>query len=114
MLLNLSTLPAAEHAVLIRVRLSDDELGTIADDELVESIEDAIRAAIECRPSAGHWDGHEFGGGWAVVFCYGHDAMLLRDCVTDAILSIELDRQVHVYLDSEDSVVVLSPSQVDH
>lgn len=62
---------------MIRVRLSDDDLGTAADDEIVEHIETAILSALKLTESTARWDGHEFGGGWAVIFCYGRDVEAL-------------------------------------
>jgi hypothetical protein len=75
-----------EASVIISVRLKDDDLGTAADDRFVETLERAIREQLEVAPEIGYWDGHEFGGGWAAVFCYGKDGALLSDCVLGAIL----------------------------
>lgn len=99
------------HAVLVRVRLSDDDLGDIADDELVDRLDDAIRAAVERPPRVGYWDGHEFGCGWAVIFSYGRNAAALATRVTEALLPLERERTVHVIPgehapDSLDSVIV--------
>src|SRR5437016_68578 len=79
-----------KHAALIRIPLSDDELGTPEDDVLVERLEVALRTALNREPSAGTWDGHEFGGGWAVIFCYSNDAEALMNRTVEAILPFEL------------------------
>jgi len=103
-----------EHAFLIRVRLSDDELGTEADDEFVDYLEEAIRGALEHVQTPARWDGHEFGGGWAVIFCYGRDASALGTCITDAILELELKRDVQLYSESSAELVNLAPDVVNH
>jgi len=72
------------HAVLVRLRLSDNDLGTEADEKLVEYIECPIRAALDESPGLGVWDGHEFGGGRAVIFCYGHDGSILRETIEES------------------------------
>jgi hypothetical protein len=79
-----------EHAALIRIPLSDDDLGTADDDALVDCVEVAVCAALDREPRAGKWDGHEFGGGWAVIFCYGQDPAALFERVTEALLPFEL------------------------
>jgi len=45
---------------------------------------------LDREPQAGRWDGHEFGGGWAVIFCYGQNPVTLFDRVTEALLPFEL------------------------
>jgi hypothetical protein len=79
-----------EYSVLVRIRLSDDELGTRADDELVDGIESAVAGALDHPPRAGIFDGHEFGGGWATIFCYGRDGSVLTGRVIEAILPFDL------------------------
>ena len=101
-----------EHAYLIRVRLSDDDLGTAADDEIVELIETAIIGAL--LETTARWDGHEFGGGWAVIFCYGRDAVALGKCITDAFLELELKRDIQLYNDSSGQIVTLVSCAMDH
>jgi hypothetical protein len=85
-----------KHAVLIRVPLSDNDLGTAEDDALVDCLEIAIRTTLEREPRVGMWDGHEFGAGWAVIFCYGSDPSVLLDRVTEALLPLELPRAITV------------------
>lgn len=80
--------------VIVVVRLEDDDLGTDADDEYVDRLEVAIRDRLEAEPHLGYWDGHEFGGGWAAIFCYGNDAPAISDAVTKAILPFRLSRQL--------------------
>lgn len=103
-----------KHGVLVCIRLSDDDLGTAADDELVDAIDTAVRMAVERKPNVGYWDGHEFGDGWAVVFCYGKDAVALSERVVEALLPFDLDRTVQVVSETElipdtlDSLIMLN------
>jgi len=90
-----------EHAALIRIPLSDGELGTEADDSLVDRIEVAARAALGRKPLAGEWDGHEFGGGWAVIFCYGGDPHTLADRMIEALLPFELPSAATLALETK-------------
>lgn len=64
---------AAEHAVIVHLRLGDDEHGTVEERESVFRLEDRLEALIEAQ-GAGEFDGNEFGGGEAVLYCYGPDA----------------------------------------
>ena len=96
-----------EHGVLIRIQLSDSELGTTADDEFVDAIDNAIRAAVERAPRVGSWDGHEFGGGWAIVFCYGENATALSERVIEALLALDLERSVDVVVGTENVPMTL-------
>ena len=85
-----------DAAVIIGIRLEDDDLGTDADDRFVETLERAIRERLTPSPEIGYWDGHEFGSGWATIFCYGRDGALLSDCVLGAILPFHSSRQLCV------------------
>ena len=89
-------MPERDAVVIIGVRLEDDDLGTDADDRFVETLEGAIQERLTLSPEIGHWDGHEFGSGWATIFCYGRDGALLSDCVLGAILPFDSPRQLCV------------------
>lgn len=64
---------ADEHAVIVHLKLSDDRFGTEEERATVRVLEDALAAAIE-KANAGEFDGHEFGGGEAVLYAYGPHA----------------------------------------
>jgi len=74
-----------ENAVVVNIPLSDDHLGTTQDDALVEALDARIRTALE-GAAVGEWDGHEFGRGWARVFCYGPSANALFDVLANILL----------------------------
>jgi hypothetical protein len=61
-----------QEAVIIRIRLSDDELGDGAERMAAYEVEDRLIDTIP--PSLGEVDGHEFGGGFATIFVYGPSA----------------------------------------
>jgi hypothetical protein len=67
---------------------------------LVDRIEAAIRAALAQEPLAGEWDGHEFGGGWAVIYCYGRDPLPLLNRMAEALLPLELPPGVTLALET--------------
>ena len=102
----------SQACVIIAVRLEDDDLGTEADDRFVETIEQSIRDKLEVAPELGHWDGHEFGAGWATIFCYGKNGALLSDCVLGAILPFHSTRELCVTNDGprgpEDFMLLLA------
>jgi hypothetical protein len=77
------------EALLIRVRLSDDDLGSADDDDRVYALENAVESALADK-EAGHFDGHEFGGGWATIFCYGESATQLFEAAVPALLQAAL------------------------
>ena len=75
--------PAAEHAVITHLPLSDDAHGTAEERQAVFALEDRM---VEAAASVGgEHDGNEFGGGEAVLYAYGPDAdrlfEALRPCL---------------------------------
>ena len=76
--------PAPEHAVIARYQLSDDEFGGVEERESFFALEDRLIDAIAAA-RVGELDGHEFGGGEAVIYMYGPDGDRLFDSV-EAIL----------------------------
>jgi hypothetical protein len=78
-----------EHAVIVSIPLTDGDLGSSHDDKLVDKLEHTIREALD-DGYAGSWDGHEFGGGCAQIFCYGADGDLLFDALAGPLLAAVL------------------------
>lgn len=58
--------------VITHLPLSDDEFGTEEERESVYELEDRLEGAAAAV--GGDHDGHEFGGGEAVLYTYGPDA----------------------------------------
>ena len=77
--------PSDEHAVITHLPLSDDEYGTGEEREAVFALEDRVLEAAAAL--GGEHDGHEFGGGEAVLYTSGPDADALfeavRSCLAD-------------------------------
>lgn len=80
-----------EHAVLVHLVLSDDELGTEEEREAIYLLSDRLEEAIE-RHQAGEFDGNEFGGGGCVLFMYGPDADALFSSIEPIIRLSPLTR----------------------
>lgn len=68
-----------EHAVIAYLPFSEDEFGSSADREEVFALEDRLIEAAAAL--GGEHDGHEFGGGEAVLYTYGPDADELFEAV---------------------------------
>ena len=71
---------AEEHAVLIRVKLSDEGFGTPAERQVLHGIADKLERAVKSS-KAGEYDGDELGRGHCTLFLYGRDADKLFDVV---------------------------------
>lgn len=79
----------AEHAVLVYLKLSDDEFGEYEEREAAYEVEEALDAAV-ASGDAGEYDGHEFGGGYATLYLYGPDADRLAATVLDVLREREV------------------------
>jgi hypothetical protein len=62
-----------EHAVIVHLKLTDEDLGTSEAGGELESLEAQLAAAVE-DTEAGEFDGDEFGEGECVFYMYGPDA----------------------------------------
>jgi hypothetical protein len=80
---------AKHEALLIRIRLSDNDLGSAEDDDHVSALENALESAL-AEKQAGYCDGHEFGCGWATIFCYGQSVTRLFEAAVPSLLQAEL------------------------
>jgi hypothetical protein len=74
-----------ENAVITHLPFADDDHGTGEEREAVFAVEDRLIEAATAL--GGEHDGHEFGGGEAVLYTYGPDADALleavRSCLAD-------------------------------
>ena len=75
---------AVEHAVLIRIPLSDSEFGTEAERSAIHGLADEIDGAI-ARSGSGEYDGDEFGDGECTLYLYGPDADALWASVEEVV-----------------------------
>ncbi|MGA3526735.1 hypothetical protein [Melissospora conviva] len=67
---------APEHAVIVRYPLTGSGFGEEQERQAVYDLAKHLTKAIEAA-DAGDFDGHEFGGGEAVLYAYGPDATRL-------------------------------------
>jgi hypothetical protein len=72
------------EAVIVRLKLSDDEFGEWHEREAAYAIEDRLRQALEVG-DVGELEGHEFGAGFATVYLYGPSADLLAKVVLSSL-----------------------------
>lgn len=75
---------SGDQALLMYLKLSDNELGETRERERIFKLEDALERAIS-RRRAGELDGDEFGGGFCTIFMYGPDANVLSEAVIATI-----------------------------
>jgi hypothetical protein len=79
-----TTAVTPEHAVIIHYSLTGDEHGTVREREAVFELENILTSTIEDQ-ALGEFDGNEFGGGEAVLYCYGPDAGRLFSGIESAL-----------------------------
>ena len=65
-----------EHAVVVRYPLTGEGFGEEHERQAVYDLGNRLTKAIEAA-QAGDFDGHEFGGGEAILYAYGPDATRL-------------------------------------
>lgn len=73
--------PELEHDVLIRLRLSNRQMGRAEEREGIEQLGDELEAAV-LAAGVGEYDGDEIGGGEAILFFAGKDADKLLAVLT--------------------------------
>ena len=74
----------SEQALLVYLKLSDDEFGDFEEREALFRLEDEIEPKV-LSSGAGEHDGHEFGGGFGTLYMYGPDADKLFDVVIGSV-----------------------------
>ena len=78
------------HAVIICVKLSNDDLGEPAEREDFLDLEDACLDALEEQPELGEVDGIEEGDGYFRIVCFGPDADALFGALESTLRAREL------------------------
>lgn len=64
---------AEEQAVIVDLRLTGGDLGSVAERQKVFQLEDKLISAIDAE-GVGEYDGNEFGEGGVTLYAYGPDA----------------------------------------
>lgn len=62
-----------QHALLVYIRLGDDEHGSSGEREDLFELEDRLIEALDAK-QAGELDGNEVGGGFFTIYIYGSSA----------------------------------------
>ena len=81
-------LPGREQAVIVSMRLSNDDFGTEAEDKSLARLEAEIEACLN-DSDIGEWDGHETGGGYHKIFMYGPCAEKLSSALLPTVLQYD-------------------------
>jgi hypothetical protein len=80
--------PGREQAVILSMRLSNDNFGSDLEDQQLARLEARLERAL-ADTSAGEWDGHETGGGYHKIFLYGPCAQKLSDAIMTTVLEFD-------------------------
>lgn len=83
-----------EHAVIVHLRLSDDQFGAESEREAIFYLEDLLVDAID-NAGLGEFDGNEFGGGECTLYMYGRDADRMFNAISPILASTRLSRGGH-------------------
>ncbi|MDX1987907.1 MAG: hypothetical protein SFV17_14560 [Candidatus Obscuribacter sp.] len=71
----------SEQALIIHLKLSDDELGSSSEQRQLMDLETKMRESIADPTLGNEVDGHEFGGGFCKFYLYGPNADELENKV---------------------------------
>jgi hypothetical protein len=76
-----------EQALIIQLKLSDDDFGAEGETYALYSVEDAVERAVRHR---GMLDGHEIGAGYFTIYVYGPDADAMFKAVAPVLAKAHL------------------------
>jgi len=76
-----------EQAVIVHLKLANDQFGAEGESYALYEVEDAVERAIT---PVGKLDGHEIGGGYFTMFAYGPDADRLFQAMRPALTSASI------------------------
>jgi hypothetical protein len=78
-----------EQALIVKIKLSDDNLGSDGDKKMILDIENRIEHVIE-ENGLGEFDGDEFGEGFCTMYIYGESV----DAILESVDSIFRDSRL--------------------
>ena len=84
-----------EHAVLVKIPLSNSEFGLDQERSQIQELTDQMDAAIN-EAGVGEFDGDEFGDGICTLYMYGPDADRLLAVIDSILRSDEIFRGAKV------------------
>lgn len=73
-----------EQALLVYIKLSDNEIGTDLESEAIYALKERLVKIVE-NSTKGQFDEHEFGGGFCTFFIYGPNTDDLFETIMPAI-----------------------------
>lgn len=76
-----------QQAVVIHLKLSDEEFGSFDERENAFTLEDRLENVV-ADSAIGQYDGHEFGEGWCRFYIYGDDANVIADAVLPVVRNV--------------------------
>ena len=79
-----------QQAVIVEIKLSDDQWGSEADKERLYDLEDRLEAFFENNTNIGELDGNEIGMGYWTLYFYGPSADALFDAVKPLLDTVPL------------------------
>ena len=81
-----------EQALIVVIKLSDGHWGNETDDALIYSLEEELMDRIN-NSGFGHYDGHEFGGGYCSLFMYCHNVDKLYELTIPILKQFYIPRK---------------------
>ena len=81
----------AEEALIVRLKLSDEEFGEWFEREAAYALEDRL-IQLFASGSFGEFDGHEFGSGFATLFMSGPSAERMGKAVLSVLDGVTVPR----------------------
>jgi len=88
-------LPAGEQDLLVVLRLSNRQMGTLRERQEIEAFADQLEAAV-LEAGVGEYDGDEIGGGECTLFFCGPDADRLQATLQPLLKRSALCRGGHL------------------
>jgi hypothetical protein len=80
--------PGKEQAVILSMRLSNDNSGNEIEHQSLMKLEAALARSL-ADSHAGEWDGHEIGGGYRKIYLYGPCAERLSQTILTTVLAYD-------------------------
>jgi len=78
-----------EQAVIVWIRLADDDSGSTEEREHFFKVEDEVLRAVE-NSGAGEYDGNEIGEGFFKLYTYGPSAERLWDIIVPVLKQFQI------------------------
>lgn len=84
-----------EQAVLVYLKLSDDDFGGENELDKIFELSDKLEADI-IKNNSGEFDGNEIGEGWCTLYMYGNNADFLYSTIEETLKSSDITKGGYV------------------